>query len=268
MKKNLFLTFITACIPGFGPMYYGLMRRGLSIGFWFSAIFALTTFLNMNALVIFLPLVWAYSFFDTFNIRALTAEQYNTLSDNFVPDILFIQTFSFEKLSVGKSQKYLGWGLIILGGLFIYNLLINSALSFLTRIPILGDILYSLPGLIIGLIVALIGITMIRGRKPDFVDQLEKSLFADDLTNSEQQSQDVTLPLPTHHNPSTDPTATQSAALITPSETNTSHDTSTDTPYVTLSADVTSDGTSEEPDAMLSPENDAVGTEDTQQQDR
>ena len=31
MKKNGFLTFIFACIPGAGQMYYGYMQRGLSI---------------------------------------------------------------------------------------------------------------------------------------------------------------------------------------------------------------------------------------------
>ena len=29
MKKNGFLTFIFACIPGAGQMYYGYMQRGL-----------------------------------------------------------------------------------------------------------------------------------------------------------------------------------------------------------------------------------------------
>ena len=31
MKKNGFLTFIFACIPGAGQMYHGYMQRGLSI---------------------------------------------------------------------------------------------------------------------------------------------------------------------------------------------------------------------------------------------
>ena len=31
MKKNALLTFIFACIPGAGQMYYGYMKRGLSL---------------------------------------------------------------------------------------------------------------------------------------------------------------------------------------------------------------------------------------------
>ena len=31
MKKNGFLTFVFACIPGAGQMYYGYMKRGLSM---------------------------------------------------------------------------------------------------------------------------------------------------------------------------------------------------------------------------------------------
>ena len=31
MKKNALLTFIFACVPGAGQMYYGYMQRGLSL---------------------------------------------------------------------------------------------------------------------------------------------------------------------------------------------------------------------------------------------
>ena len=32
MKKNAFLTFIFACIPGAGQMYYGYMKRNMFDG--------------------------------------------------------------------------------------------------------------------------------------------------------------------------------------------------------------------------------------------
>lgn len=35
MKKNAFLTFIFACIPGAGQMYYGYMKRGTSLLVYF-----------------------------------------------------------------------------------------------------------------------------------------------------------------------------------------------------------------------------------------
>ena len=40
MKKNSILTFLFACIPGAGQMYYGYMRRGLSVAivFWLGCV--------------------------------------------------------------------------------------------------------------------------------------------------------------------------------------------------------------------------------------
>ena len=66
MKKNGFLTFIFACIPGAGQMYYGYMQRGLSI--------AMILILCVMAATVVEPLlflclvIWMYSFFDAYDI--------------------------------------------------------------------------------------------------------------------------------------------------------------------------------------------------------
>ena len=66
MKKNGFLTFIFACIPGAGQMYYGYMQRGLSI--------AMILILCVMAATVVEPLlflclvIWMYSFFDTYDL--------------------------------------------------------------------------------------------------------------------------------------------------------------------------------------------------------
>lgn len=66
MKKNGFLTFIFACIPGAGQMYYGYMQRGLSI--------AMMLILCVMAATVIQPLlflclvIWMYSFFDTYDL--------------------------------------------------------------------------------------------------------------------------------------------------------------------------------------------------------
>ena len=59
-EKNGFLTFIFACIPGAGQMYYGYMQRGLSI--------AMILMLCVMAATVVQPLlflclvIWMYSF--------------------------------------------------------------------------------------------------------------------------------------------------------------------------------------------------------------
>ena len=72
MKKNALLTFIFACIPGAGQMYYGYMQRGLSLITLFCGCFVLGAM--VSPLVVTAFIVWMYSFFDTYDlIRHLAA---------------------------------------------------------------------------------------------------------------------------------------------------------------------------------------------------
>ena len=70
MKKNGILTLLFALIPGAGEMYQGYMKRGLSL----ITMFCLSTFLGAwTQIAIFYigaPILYMYSFFDTFNLRA------------------------------------------------------------------------------------------------------------------------------------------------------------------------------------------------------
>ena len=70
MKKNGILPLLFALIPGAGEMYQGYMKRGLSL----ITMFCLSTFLGAwTQIAIFYigaPIIYMYSFFDTFNLRA------------------------------------------------------------------------------------------------------------------------------------------------------------------------------------------------------
>ena len=74
-RKNGFWTFCFAFIPGGGQMYQGYMKRGLSLMSMFMFVIFLSAFLGMGLLSLMLPVIWAYSFFDTFNIHGQTPEQ-------------------------------------------------------------------------------------------------------------------------------------------------------------------------------------------------
>ena len=69
MLKNGFLTFCCAFIPGAGQMYQGYMKRGLSLITMFCVAFGAGTLLGV--LYVAMPIVWMYSFFDTFNLLSL-----------------------------------------------------------------------------------------------------------------------------------------------------------------------------------------------------
>ena len=59
MKKNAFLTFIFACIPGAGQMYYGYMKRGLSMITFFCLFIMAGTLVDV--LVVGSIIVWISS---------------------------------------------------------------------------------------------------------------------------------------------------------------------------------------------------------------
>ena len=69
-RKHGFLLFLCTLFPGCGQMYQGYMKRGISLTFGFFAILAAAGFLSIAPLAFFLPVVWLYAFFDSYNLRA------------------------------------------------------------------------------------------------------------------------------------------------------------------------------------------------------
>lgn len=122
--KNGILTLIFAFIPGAGQMYQGYMKRGLSLIGMFCAGCAMAILLDGLALV--LPVIWMYSFFDTFNLRA-------QLGAGNAPEDDYLVHFDLENERLRQfmkdSHKLVGWGLIALGALVLYENIVMSTLG-------------------------------------------------------------------------------------------------------------------------------------------
>ena len=128
MLKNGFLTFCCAFIPGAGQMYQGYMKRGLSLILTAYLIGMVSSLLN--PVLLLLVVVWMYSFFDTFNLRAQIGAGTAPQDDYLVHINWHDQRMEQFMLD---SHKLLGWGLIALGALVAYqNILMNT----------LGDIVW------------------------------------------------------------------------------------------------------------------------------
>lgn len=116
MKKNGILTLLFACIPGAGQMYQGYMKRGLSlITLFFLCIMA---GMLLEPLVLTALIVWMYSFFDTFNLRAQFIAGTAPADDYLVH---FNTKDARLTLFFRDSHKLVGWALIALGGLVAYE---------------------------------------------------------------------------------------------------------------------------------------------------
>ena len=159
MKKNGFLTFIFACIPGAGQMYYGYMQRGLSLITMFIACFIVGAIINpLAALAI---IVWMYSFFDTYDlVRHLEA------GDPKEDGLLLVDNFDDVKKLIPQHTKLVGWGLIGFGVWALYDLLIgNWVYRILTNVLGYGyawDVINGIPNLVVGGLLVFAGFKLLN----------------------------------------------------------------------------------------------------------
>lgn len=124
MKKNGILTLLFACIPGAGQMYQGYMKRGLSlITLFFLCIMA---GMLLEPLVLTALIVWMYSFFDTFNLRAQFIAGTAPADDYLVH---FNTKDARLTLFFRDSHKLVGWALIALGAMVAYQNIIMRVLG-------------------------------------------------------------------------------------------------------------------------------------------
>lgn len=124
MKKNGILTFLFAFVPGAGQMYQGYMKRGLSlITLFFLCIMA---GMLLEQLVLTALIVWMYSFFDTFNLRAQFIAGTAPADDYLVH---FNTKDARLTLFFRDSHKLVGWALIAFGALIAYENIIMNLLN-------------------------------------------------------------------------------------------------------------------------------------------
>ena len=168
MKKNGILTLLFAFIPGAGQMYQGYMKRGLSLVLMAAAV--------CMAAAIFSPIMFAllvvfmYSFFDTFNLRA-------QIGMGTAPEDDYLVHFDPQDKRLARmmldSHKLVGWCLIAVGAMIAYNNILMSTL---------GDLLWrwgktspvwravylvmdELPEVVVCVALILCGIWLVKGPK-------------------------------------------------------------------------------------------------------
>ena len=169
MMKNGILTFIFAFCPGAGQMYQGYMKRGLSLITMF-CLFVVIGVSTLQVLTIGCAIVWMYSFFDTFNLRA-------QIGAGTAPEDDYLVHFNWHDARMtqfmGESHKLVGWGLIALGAIVFYNNIIMR---------VLGDVMWrwgqdnpvfraiylmldALPQIVVCVALIVCGMWLVRGPK-------------------------------------------------------------------------------------------------------
>lgn len=124
MKKSMFLTFCFSFIPGAGQMYQGYMKRGLSLMILLGLAFALTSIISMPLFAIPIPIIFAYSFFDTYNIRNKIGTDLQE-KDAFIWESTSIGD-AINKLNMKKKSTWIGVILIFIGVYLLFNSVIRQ----------------------------------------------------------------------------------------------------------------------------------------------
>ena len=164
-EKSKFLTFGFSLLPGAGHMYMGFMKRGLSLMAAFFFLIFLSSWLSIGPLLFVLPLIWFYSFFDCMNKRYSTDEEFLLLEDDYL--------FSLDELGkidwgiLKKHRLVSGIILVLLGVYLICINTINSLTGYISDevYNSIQNITRLAPQLIIGVVIIVIGVKLIIGKK-------------------------------------------------------------------------------------------------------
>ena len=163
-QKHGFLVFIASLIPGAGEMYMGFRKQGISIMLLFWGTFALTSVINMGWIMLFLPILWFYSFFNVHNLKSLSEEDFYSVEDSY---ILHLDQFIGSTDSAFKKHRtVLAVLLILFGAAVLWNditdILYWILPSFISSV--LSNIFFRLPGIVIAVAIIAAGIYMLRTR--------------------------------------------------------------------------------------------------------
>lgn len=164
-KRNKYLTFMFSLLPGAGHMFMGFMKMGLSLMSLFFFIIFFSSWLNIGPLLFVLPILWFYSFFDCINKRYSSDEEFILMDDHFLYSIdKFIETNS----TIFQKRRLFAGILLLLFG--IYLLWTNILNSLSAHIPYeiystLINLNNVIPQTVLGIIIVVIGVRLIAGKK-------------------------------------------------------------------------------------------------------
>nr|WP_325302684.1 DUF2243 domain-containing protein [uncultured Dysosmobacter sp.] len=168
-EKHGLMLFITSCLSGCGQMYQGYMKRGLSLLLLFFALLAVSGFLGLAPVALFLPVVWIYAFFDSYDLRSRLAAG-TAQPDDYLFGLSEMDSRRMSEL-LRRRHSLIGWGLVGLGVYMIYDTVISRLGEWLHHIGlpwVYRLMAYDLPRLVVTVLIIALGLWFIRGpRKKD-----------------------------------------------------------------------------------------------------
>lgn len=176
--KHGLLLFITSCMSGCGQMYQGYMKRGISLLLGFFVILAIAGFLGLSAVSFFLPVVWLYAFFDSYNLRGHIADG-DAPPDEYLFGLSEMDSQRMTEL-LRRRHSVIGWGLVLAGAYLLYDTAMDR-LGWVMTDWFYVLLRYDVPRVVLTVLVMALGVWFIRGPKtrggqediPDFVPPVQ-----------------------------------------------------------------------------------------------
>jgi len=148
LNNRKIIAITLSMIPGAGHMYLGLIKQGAQLMTAFFLVTFVTDWLHLNLLMFLLPVLWFYSLFDAYH---LLEEE----TDGLQPD----ESPLFDWFT--SHPAWMGWGLIILGGLVIVQRVVAPIMVTMLS----ADTLNFVETAVVALILIAGGIFMLAGNK-------------------------------------------------------------------------------------------------------
>lgn len=166
-KKNRFLTFCTACIPGGGQMYMGFMKMGLSMMLLFAVTIIVSSWTQLGAIGCIAVVEWFYSFFQVNHLASLNDEEFAQVKDEYM---LGLGEVPGIKEALSKYHRWIAYGLILLGASLLWDTVASLLRSILPeQFYFISSIMWRVgdyvPSVVVGCVVIYLGIKLISGKK-------------------------------------------------------------------------------------------------------
>lgn len=172
-KKSRFWSFVLSFLPGCTEMYMGFMKTGISLMALFWGLIAIGTILNIGEVMYLTLIVWFYGFFHANNLAGLSQSEIEAMPDDYLFNVDGL-CGTGEKLT-GNYRKIVSIVLVVLGA----GLCIRGVFGMMRGIlpQVIIDMYYVicdyLPQLIVGVGIIAIGLTMIKGKKQELLEEFD-----------------------------------------------------------------------------------------------
>lgn len=173
-KRGLWV-FLFSLIPGAGEMYMGFRKQGISIMLLFWTIIALASGTNMGWLLMFLPILWFYSFFNVHNLKSLTEDEFYSIEDTYVLHLDQLIGDADELLR--KYRTVIAVLLIVFGISILWTNFMDLLYWFLPSyvVEFLSSFSYRFPQIIIAIAIITAGFYILSKKKHSLEDTYQQT---------------------------------------------------------------------------------------------